>query len=367
MHAPPSPANPLLGPSETSSLAVDLSALAHNWRRLAERCAPAECSAVIKANAYGLGLEPVMRALLTAGCKTFFVACASEGERARAVSSEAVIYVFDGLAPGSAPRLRAAGLRPVLNSLAEIAEWAGAGPAALHFDTGMNRLGFAPAETGEAAALLGAAPCLVMSHLVSAQSQGDPRNISQIADFDAIARHFPGVPRSLCNSSGIFLAARPHLDLVRPGYALYGGNPTPGEPNPMRAVLRLEARILAVHDIAAGECVGYDAAWTAPRPTRLATIAAGYADGLPVGASSGSLGPPVEALVGGRRCPVVGRVSMDYVVLDVTEAGPLGRGDWAEILGQEIGVDELAARAGTIGYEILTRLGPRYARRYLGG
>jgi alanine racemase len=366
MHAPPSPTNPLLGPSETSSLAVDLSALAHNWRRLAERCAPAECSAVVKANAYGLGLEPVMRALLTAGCETFFVACASEGERARAVSREAVVYVFDGIAPGSARRLALAGLRPVLNSLAEIAEWAGAGPAALHFDTGMNRLGFAPAQAGEAAALLGA-PCLVMSHLVSAQSQGDPANARQIAAFDAIARHFPGVPRSLCNSSGIFLAARPHLDLVRPGYALYGGNPTPGGPNPMRAVLRLEARILAVHEIAAGECVGYDAAWTAPRPTRLATIAAGYADGLPVGASSGSLGPPVEALAAGRRCPVVGRVSMDYVVLDVTEASPVRRGDWVEILGQEIGVDELAARAGTIGYEILTRLGPRYARRYLGG
>jgi alanine racemase len=367
MHAPSSPANPPPGPSETSSLAIDLAALAGNWRRLSERCAPAECSAVVKANAYGLGLEPVMRALLAAGCETFFVASASEGERARAVSREAVVYVFDGVAPGSAPRLKSAGLRPVLNSLAEIAEWAGAGPAALHFDTGMNRLGFAPAEAGEAAALLGAAPCLVMSHLVSAQSRGDPRNIGQIAAFDAISRRFPGVVSSLCNSSGIFLPSRPHLDLVRPGYALYGGNPTPGEPNPMRAVLRLEARILAVHDIAAGESVGYDAAWTAPRPTRLATIALGYADGLPVGASSGSLRPPVEALVAGRRCAVVGRVSMDYVVLDVTEAGPVGRGDWAEILGEEIGVDELAARAGTIGYEILTRLGPRYARRYLGG
>ena len=311
MHAPPSPANPLLGPSETSSLAVDLSALAWNWRRLAERCAPAECSAVVKANAYGLGLEPVMRALLAAGCKTFFVACASEGERARAVSRGAVVYVFDGLAPGCAGRLALAGLRPVLNSLAEIAEWDGAGPAALHFDTGMNRLGLPPAEAGEAAALLAAAPSLVMSHLVSAQSPDDPANARQIAAFETVTRCFPGVPRSLCNSSGIFLAARPHLDLTRPGYALYGGNPTPGEPNPMRAVLRLETRVLAVHEIAAGESVGYDAAWTAPRPTRIATIAAGYADGLPVGASSGSSGslrPPVEALVGGRRCPVVGRV-----------------------------------------------------------
>jgi alanine racemase len=171
----------------------------------------------------------------------------------------------------------------------------------------------------------------------------------------------------LCNSSGIFLAARPHFELVRPGYALYGGNPTPGRQNPMRAVLRLDAGVLAVHDIAAGECVGYNAAWTASRPTRLATVALGYADGLPMSASSEPSKRPVEALVAGRRCPVVGRVSMDYAVLDVTEAGPVKRGDWAEILGEDIGVDELAERAGTIGYEILTRLGSRYARRYIGG
>jgi alanine racemase len=355
--------------SETALLTVDLFALTQNWRRLAERCAPAECAAVVKANAYGLGLEPVMRALLAAGCDTFFVATVFEGERARAVSKEAIVYVLDGLAPGAAPRLKAAGLRPVLNSLAEIGEWSDAGAAALHFDTGMNRLGLAPGEAGAAAAAFsrGAAPCLVMSHFVSAQSPNDPRNARQIEAFAAIRAHFPGVPASLCNSSGIFLPSKPHLDLARPGYALYGGNPTPGQPNPMRAALRLEARILATREIDAGECVGYDATWTATRRTRLATIGAGYADGLPIGASSGLSRPPAEALVAGRRRPIVGRVSMDFVVLDVTEAPEAKRGDWVEILGEEIGVDDLAARAGTIGYEILTRLGARYARRYVGG
>jgi alanine racemase len=354
--------------SETSLLTVDLSALTQNWRRLAERGAPAQCSAVVKANAYGLGLDPVMRALLAAGCKTFFVATASEGERARAVSKEAVIYVLDGLAPGAAPRLQAAALRPVLNSLTEIGEWSGAGAAALHFDTGMNRLGLAPAEAGAAAGLMRrTAPALVMSHFVSAQSPHDPRNARQIDAFVAIAKHFPGVPGSLCNSSGIFLPSNPHLDLTRPGYALYGGNPTPDAPNPMRAVARLEALILSTREIAAGESVGYDATWTATRPTRLATIALGYADGVPIGASSGRSRPPAEALVAGRRRPIVGRVSMDYVALDVTDAGAVKRGDWVEILGEDIGVDEFAAQAGTIGYEILTRLGGRCARRYMGG
>ncbi|MGA8172555.1 MAG: alanine racemase [Methylocystis sp.] len=365
MHAHFKPATDQIDPSETSRLTIDLSALAQNWRRLAKCCAPAKCSAVVKANAYGLGLEPVMRALRAAGCEAFFVASVSEGERARALSRDAIVYVLDGVAPGSAPRLRAARLRPVLNSLAEIGEWADAGPSALHFDTGMNRLGLPPAEAAAASAAA-TPPALVMSHFVSAESSDDPRNAIQIEAFAAIAERFPGVPASLCNSSGIFLPSKPHLDLVRPGYALYGGNPTPRQINPMRAVSRLEARVLAIHEIAAGESVGYDATWTAMRPTRLATIAAGYADGLPVSASSGASNLPAEVLLAGARCPVVGRVSMDYVVLDATDAGVVERGDWAVILGENIGVDELAARAGTIGYEILTRLGSRYARRYVG-
>jgi alanine racemase len=353
-------------------LSLDLSALAQNWRRLAERAAPAECSAAIKADAYGLGLEPVMRRLLQEGCRTFFVATAREGERARAVSREAVVYVLEGLMPGAAPRLLAAGLRPVLNALAELAEWRTCSPgvpAALHFDTGMNRLGFARGEIGAAAALArDVDTSLIMSHFVAAQAPTDPANARQIAAFAATRGLFPGVPASLCNSSGLFLPQKPYFQLVRPGYALYGGNPTPRAENPMARVVGLKARILGIREIAAGETLGYDATWTAKRPTRLATLGVGYADGFPFGASSGAERPPAQALLGGVRCPFVGRVSMDLVVLDATDAPALAarRGEWAEILGAEIGVDEFAARAGTIGYEILTRLGRRHPRRYIG-
>jgi alanine racemase len=353
MSAIPSPATGRDAPSETALLTIDLTALAHNWRRLRELSAPAECAAVVKADAYGLGLAPVMRALLAEGCKSFFVATVAEGERARAIAREAAIYVFDGLAPGTAPRLKAAALRPALNSMAEIAEWAGSGlPAALHFDTGMNRMGLAVAEAEAAARAI--KPCLVMSHFVSSQKRDDPRNDNQIAGLAAARAHFPGVPGSICNSSGIFLPQKPLLELTA---------------NPMRVVARLQARILSTREIAPGESVGYDATWTATRPTRLATIGAGYADGLPIGASSGVAKPAAQALVGGARCPIVGRVSMDFIVLDVTDAPQAAakRGEWAEILGEQISVDELAARAGTIGYEILTRLGARYERRYVGG
>ena len=300
-----------------------------------------------------------MRALLAAGCETFFVACASEGERARAVSGEAVVYVFDGIAPGSAPRLKAAGLRPVLNSLAEIAEWAGAGPAALHFDTGMNRLGFAPAEAGAAAALLRAAPCLVMSHLVSAQSPDDPANARQIAAFDAIARRFPGVPRSLCNSSGIFLPSKPHLDLVRPGYALYGGNPTPGAAQPDARRVAPGGPYSRGPRHRGGRVRGLRrrldrAAPDAPRHhrRRLRRRAAGRRVQRVLGAArrSAGRGSPLSR----RRAGVDGLCRARRDARPARSGAAIGR----KSSGEEIGVDELAARAGTIGYEILTRLGP---------
>ena len=368
-----SPAAGASHPGETARLAIDLAALARNWRRLAERLVSAECSAVVKADGYGLGLEPVMRTLLGAGCRTFFVATAAEGARARAVSREAVIYVLDGAPPGAAPLLVSAELRPVLNSLADIAEWAEAAPgkrAAIHIDTGMNRLGIAPTEAGAAAQLAqGISLELAMSHFVSAQEPQNPRNDRQIAQFALARAALPEMPASMANSSGVYLPQKPHFDLARPGYALYGGNPTPGKTNPMLPVVRLEARILTLREIAPGESVGYDATWTAARPTRLATLGLGYADGFPLGASSGKDRPPAEALVSGFRCPVIGRVSMDAIVLDLTDMPPglARRGDFVEILGETIGVDALAERAGTIGYEILTRLGQRYSRRYLGG
>jgi alanine racemase len=359
------------------ALFVDLAALVANWRLLAAQASGVDCAAVVKADAYGIGAEPAVKALADAGCRNFFVATVAEGERLRAVAPRAVAYVLEGLPPHGARALAAARLRPVLASLDEIREWAAFGrsigrrlPAALQFDTGMNRLGLSLREAAAAAtAAQEIDVTLVMSHFVCAQWTHDPRNQRQIAAFEAARLFFPGAPASLCNSSGIFLPSRPHFDLLRPGYALYGGNPTPGAPNPMQPVVRLEATILATRWIEPGETVGYDGVWTASRATRIATLGLGYGDGVPAAVSAVGDRPPVEAIVAGTRCPLVGRVSMDFVMVDVTDLpeAVAHRGATVELLGETIGVDELAARCGTIGYEILTRLGRRYERTYLGG
>ncbi len=352
----------------TATLTIDLGALRANWRKLADMVAPAECAAVVKANAYGCGLEQAAAALWAEGARTYFVARLSEGMRARKILPQATIYVLDGLAPGTAADLRAAHLRPALGSLDEIREWAsaGGGAAALHFDTGMNRLGLAAADCCAALAALGARPALVMSHFSSSEDPGAPQNGRQVEAFAALSKPLQNTPLSLSNSSGIFLNAKPWLDVARPGYALYGGNPTPDRPNPMRAVVTLEAPILQTRDIAAGETVGYNARWTATRPTRLAIIPVGYADGIPRGAkgADGKAGAPVA--IGGLRCPIVGRVSMDLIAIDATDAADsaVRRGAPVEILGPTIGVDEVGEAAGTIGYEILTGLGDRYRRVY---
>lgn len=362
-------------------LTIDLGALAANWRQLRDRVGGAECAAVVKADAYGIGLEPAVRALARAGCQTFFVAHPSEGVRARQACADAVVYVLNGLLPGSAATFARHGLRPVLGSGEEIAEWAALGraagrrlAAALHVDTGMNRLGLRPEQalalrTDPVAEI---EPALLMSHLVSAEQPDHPINARQIESFSAVRASFPGVPASLCNSSGIFLPQRPHLDLVRPGYALYGGNPTPGRPNPMRGVVRLEARIIQLRWAEDGETVGYNAQWIARGRRRLATLSIGYADGFPRAASATDMKgvnavPSGEAIVAGRRCPFAGRVSMDLIVVDVTDLpeGSLGRGDSVTLIGEGLGLGEVAERAGTIGYDILTSLGRRYARTYL--
>ena len=238
--------------------------------------------------------------------------------------------------------------------------------AAVQFDTGINRLGVPWHLAEHVRPLLEAfEPALLMSHFAESEVVS-PRNANQIAAFEKVRAALPNIPASLCNSSGIFLAERPFFDLVRPGYALYGGNPTPNLPNPMRHVLNLQARVLQVREVAAGERVGYGGEWTASRPSRLATLSIGYGDGLPrsgtaVGRSA------IEAVVARRRCPFVGRLSMDLSIVDVTDLpeNAIQRGDLVEILGPTIGVDELGRKSATIGYEILTRLGQRYARRYV--
>ncbi len=364
-------APPLPDPESTGgTLTVNLSAIEHNWRTLARKIVPGECAAVVKANAYGLGLEPVTRTLANAGCKTFFVADLAEARRVRACTEEAVIYVLNGFPYEGSSAFVELRARPVINSMTELAEWdafvagqAWLGGAALHVDTGMNRLGISPAEAAALAPrvqLENHGITLLISHLACAELPEHPLNSVQSRLFREIRGLYSGVPASLANSSGIFLGDWTHCDLVRPGAALYGINPTPGHPNPMHGVVELTGRILQVRQIGPGDTVGYGATWTAKRPTRLAVAALGYADGL-IRAGSGTDRGGGTAVVAGKRCPFAGRISMDLVCIDITETpqGEVRRGGTATFIGAGVTIDDVASAAGTIGYEILTRLGRR--------
>jgi alanine racemase len=382
-NAPPRATAPAAIPAAEAGglLTIDLGALAANWRTLRDHSGSAECSAVVKADAYGLGIEEAVPALARAGCRTFFVAHLSEAVRVRAVAPGATIYVLNGLLPGTAGTYAQHTLRPVLGSQDEIAEWARFNlaqslglPAAIHVDTGMNRLGLSVAE---GLALKGDGrldsfeTALLMSHLVSAEEPEDPINRRQIDAFAQLRHALPDIPASLANSSGIFLPQKPHFDLVRPGIALYGGNPTPAYLNPMQPVVELQGRIVQIRTIREGDTVGYNAQWTAPGERRIAVISIGYADGYirAAGATDAKRREGIdagEAIVAGRRCPLAGRVSMDLIAIDVSDVpdGAVQRGDPVTLIGGDLTVDEVGRRAGTISYEILTNLGRRYARSY---
>ena len=355
-------------------LTIDLAAIVANWRALRERAAPAHCAAVVKADAYGCGTEQVVGALANAGCATFFVAHLSEARRARSAAVDAAVYVLNGLLPGTAPVYAQMNLRPVIGSSAELAEWDAfraasgwRGGTAIHVDTGMSRLGFTCEEASAIAARLSQdhGIALVMSHFACAE-EDHPLNALQIERFAKVRALFPGIAGSLANSSGVFLGKDAHHDLIRPGVALYGANPTPGEPNPMRPVVALHGRIVQTRAVPQGATVGYSATWTAQRPTRLAIVSVGYADGFLRAASASDTRAGADAIVAGQRCPLAGRVSMDLIAIDVTglPAAQVSRGDLVTLLGDGIGVDDLAQRAGTIGYEVLTSLGRRYRRTY---
>ncbi len=374
LHEVPTSRDPRLIPDAEASarLTVDLGAIAANWRALASRAGSAECAAAVKADAYGTGIETTVPALASAGCRTFFVAQLSEARRVRSVAPDATIYVLNGLLPGTAEAFARHGLRPVLGSPDEVSEWSAfeaatgwAGGAAIHVDTGMTRLGLHMDE------VMALAPpralSLVISHFACADEPGHPLNARQVEAFALARRYFPGVPASLCNSSGLFLPGDLAFDLVRPGFALYGGNPTPGRENPMRPVVGLEARIVRVRQAAAGETIGYGATHRFDRPSRVAVVGLGYADGLLRAGSRPGPFAGAEMAIGGRRCKVVGRVSMDLTALDVTDVpGEVGRGDVVEVIGPTLSLDEVARRAGTVGYEVLTALGGRYHRRFIG-
>jgi alanine racemase len=359
-------------------LTIDLAAIEANWKTLASMTVPVECAAVVKANGYGCGLEPVTRTLFRAGCRTFFVADIAEARRVRALARDAVIYVLNGLMPGLAPAFAADYLRPVINSTTELAEWDAfvainnwRGGAALHVDTGMNRLGLTVEEAVAVAPRLQSENhgfTLLMSHLACAEIPDHPMNDRQIRLFREIRLLYRGVSSSLANSSGIFLGGAAYCDLVRPGVAIYGVNPTPGKKNPMRPVVDLKGRIIQVRPVNKGDTVGYGAAFTAARPSRIAVVAVGYADGFLRSASAARGKPAAEVIVAGKRCPLAGRVSMDLLAVDVSDLaeGAVRRGDLATLIGDGVSVDDLAAGMGTIGYEVLTNLGRRYHRVYKG-
>ncbi|HZR89389.1 MAG TPA: alanine racemase [Bradyrhizobium sp.] len=360
-------------------LTVDLDAIVANWRKLEKTAVPAECAAVVKANAYGCGIEPVAKALFAAGCKTFFVATLDEARAAREAVPGAVIYSLNGFFQNTGEAYAKIDCRPVIGDLNELAEWdvfcrrsGWSGGAGIHIDTGMNRLGLTIQEAQSLIPRINAGDhgmTLVMSHLVSAEQLHSPLNARQLAAFREIHSHFAGVPASLANSSGIYLGSSFVFDLVRPGAALYGVNPTPEADNPMLPVVDLKSRIIQTRSIERGETVGYGGTWTARRPTKLAIVATGYADGYfrAASASDGTRG--ADAIVAGKRCPIAGRVSMDLIAIDITDLPPNAarRGHLVTLIGEGITVDELAHHFGTIGYEVLTSLGRRFARVYKGG
>ena len=353
-------------------LTIDTGAVVANWRALRDRVRPADCAAVLKADAYGLGAARIGPALAAAGCRWFFVAHLDEGLALKPLlPAGAMVCVLNGLPPGAEPECEVAALTPVLNSLPQVAAWAGLArrlgrrlPAVLQLDSGMARLGLDAGETDRLSAnpalLDGVDLALVMSHLACADDPADPASEAQRARFAADRARLPTAPASLANSPGIFLGPAFHLDLARPGAALYGLAPT--RPNPMRPVARLQGRVIRTHAAAAGQGVGYGLDWRAPAPTRIATVSVGYADGW-----LRSLGPRGAAWLGETRLPLAGRVSMDLITLDVgaLPEGALGPGDLVDLIGPMQDADAVAEAAGTIGYEVLTALGSRYARVYV--
>ena len=340
-----------------ATLSVDLSALARNFHALQDLTGTV-VHPVVKADGYGLGAAACATRLMAEGARTFFVARADEGVALRgALGGEPVIYVLDGCHGAAAPALAAANLRPVLNQPAQMQAWrtAGGGACGVQIDTGMNRLGFRPEDAPEAFADL----TLVMSHLACADEPAQPMNQRQRDAFAQAAERYPGVTRSFANSGGCFLGRDFAFDAVRPGICLYGGGPE-GRPDARIApVATLSAEVLQVRDVAAGESVGYSRGFVAGTPVRVATVAAGYADGL-----LRSYSPAGAVWVAGETRPLLGRISMDVCAVDVTGLDVVA-GDRVELFGANRPVDAAAAAAGTISYELLTSITARAPRVHL--
>ncbi len=356
----------MLSSTASSILTISLSAIARNYA-LFRSMTGANVAGILKANAYGTGAAPVFKTLRGQGCRQFFVATPDEGAglRTHPAAGDCDIFILGGIYPGAEDFYAAHDLIPVLNGPEDLARWGDFGrktgvilPAALHMDTGMNRLGFETLPALETLDLFNLK--LVMSHFSCSDEKGHPANARQAADFAKIAAAFPDVPKSLANSSGLFRDKSWHYDLVRPGYALYGGNPVPEGKNPVEPVVSLKARVLQTRIVKKSRAAGYGESHLFDKDTTLATVACGYADGFLRGGNHSKM-----LYWNGQPCPVRGRVSMDLIIVETGHlAAPPQTGDWLEILGPHQGVDDLAADLGTIGYEILTSLGGRHHRVY---
>lgn len=362
------PAEPAAQPAPR--LVIDLAAIQRNYAALKRLAPSAQAGAVVKANAYGLGAERVVPALADAGCRTFYVAHTTEGREARQALAgrEADIFVFNGFWPSELDALRQARLFPVINDLHQLhqlRELASDLPCAIHFDTGMNRLGLGPNATpslmGNPDWLAGLDVRQLMSHLACSHEPAHPLNARQLERFSAVRDHYPAIPASFANSGGVMLDASYHFDILRPGLALYGGHPAPGRDNPFEPTVRIEAPVLQVRRIAAGDCAGYGAIFTAEHDMPIATVATGYADGLVRACGDGGYGR-----IGGVKVPIIGRISMDLTTVDLSQVTrPVEPGDWVSFLGDD--TESMAQAAQTITYEFLVRLGQRFQRTYLPG
>lgn len=363
-------------------LTIDLGALADNWRMMQKLSSPARCSAVVKADGYGLGTEAVATTLYHAGCRDFFVATAHEGIEVRRHAPEARIFVMNCILPGIEGLCREADLVPVLASMENVAHWASAcaangnHPCALQVDTGMNRLGITVAEAHALSADVtrpaGFSPVLVISHLACADEPDHPHNDRQLDAFRTVASLFEGVEMSLSNSGGILLGADYKFDLTRPGIAVYGGSVGHHSGRPSKPVVTAEARIITIRRAKAGETVSYGAAVTLERDSRIAVCSIGYADGYLRALSGAGVTLRAHDERGahghghGKNLPILGRVTMDLTAFDITDLpdGALKAGDFIELFGDNVALDDVAHAGGTIGYELLTSLGNRYQRIY---
>ncbi|WP_429808393.1 alanine racemase [Ensifer sp. B1-9] len=370
--------------SASNRLTIDLGALADNWRAMNARSGKARAAAVLKANAYGLGIEHAAPTLYAAGARDFFVANAEEGAELRPLVPEGRIYILAGMWPGNEEFFFDNDLVPIINSEEQLAVFMAAlsergdHPCVLHVDTGMNRLGLsveaAVTLANDPARPASFSPVLIMSHLACADEPQHPLNAYQLARFREAAAAYEGVDASLANSGGVFLGADYHFELTRPGIAVYGGEAVNDAVNPMTPVVTAEARIIQIREVAAGGTASYGASARFDRDSRIATVAVGYADGYHRSVSGGGVtlrqATPSGAFgfLHGKRVPHVGRVTMDLSLFDVTDlpAGAARPGDYIELFGRNIAIDDIARAGGTIGYELLTSLGHRYIRNYVG-